>query len=195
MIMKKITQLLMVFIAPVAFGQATHLINAQAMAWTPNDLTIDVGDSVSWINNAGSHNLNGTTATFPGNPESFSRMTVGTNWQFGKRFTIPGVYLYQCDPHAPGMSGKVTVVDPGLGVDKNTALHVVFGPNPATDVITVQAEASELDVVIYDMAGNQVLSKNLVNQKEFNVASLKAGVYVLEIRSNGSVFQDRFVKN
>lgn len=193
--MKKFTQLLMVCIAPAAFGQTTHQVNAQAMSWSPNDITIDVGDSVSWVNNAGSHNLNGTTTTFPSNPESFSRMTVGNNWQFGKRFTIPGVYMYQCDPHAPGMAGKVTVVDPSLGVANNTVLNIHFGPNPVTDVITIQADASELDVVVYDMAGNQVLAKNLVNQKEFNVASLKAGVYVLEVRSNGAVFQDRFVKN
>lgn len=194
--MRKFTQLFLVFLAPAAFGQTTHQVNAQAMSWSPNDITIDVGDSVSWINNgAGSHNLNGTTATFPSNPESFSRMTVGTNWQFGKRFNVPGVYLYQCDPHAPGMAGKVTVVDPSLGVGKNTALNVLFGPNPATDVITIQTDASELDVVIYDLAGNLVLSKNMANQKEFNVASLKAGVYMLEIRSNGKVFQDRLVKN
>ena len=39
--MKKFTQVMMMCLAPVAFGQTNHTINAQGMSWTPNDLTID----------------------------------------------------------------------------------------------------------------------------------------------------------
>jgi plastocyanin len=194
--MKKFTQVIMMCLAPVAFGQTNHTINAQGMSWTPNDLTIDLGDSVTWVNNGGgSHNLNGTTATYPANPESFGMPTVGTSWTFGKRFNVPGIYMYRCDPHSGVMTGKVTVVDPSLGVGENTASAISFGPNPVAETITIQTKATDFSVVIYDMAGHQVLSENLKNKKELNVSSLKQGTYVIEIRAEGTIVQDKFIKN
>jgi plastocyanin len=194
--MKKFTQVVMMCLAPVAFGQTNHQINAQAMSWSPNDLTIDLGDSVTWVNNnSGSHNLNGTTATYSSNPESFGMPTVGTNWTFGKRFNVPGIYLYRCDPHSQVMTGKVTVVDPSLGVGENAVSAISFGPNPATETITIQSNASEMDVVIYDMAGNKVLSENLKNKNQLNISSLKQGAYVIEIRANGTILQEQLIKN
>lgn len=194
--MKKFTQVIMMCLAPVAFGQTNHTINAQGMSWSPNDLTIDMGDSVTWVNNgAGSHNLNGTTTTFPANPESFGQPNVGTSWTFGKRFNVPGVYMYRCDPHSAVMTGKVTVIDPSLGLGEQTASAITFGPNPATESITIQTKATDFNVVVYDMAGHQVLSENLKNKKELNVSSLKQGTYVIEIRAEGTIVQDKFIKN
>lgn len=194
--MKKITQLFMMCLAPVAFGQTNHTVNAQPQSWSPNDLTIDLGDSVTWVNNNnGSHNLNGTTATFPANPEAFSMMTVGTNWTFGKRFNVAGVYLYRCDVHSAMMTGKVTVIDPNLGVGENTASAITFGPNPATETITIQTKATDFNVVIYDMSGKQVLSENLKNKNQLNISSLKQGTYVIEINAEGTILQEKLVKN
>lgn len=194
--MKRFTQLVMMCLAPVAFGQTNYTVDAQAMSWSPNDLTIDLGDSVTWINNNnGSHNLNGTTATFPQNPESFSMLTTGTNWTFGKRFNIAGVYMYRCNVHSSVMTGKVTVVDPNLGLGEQTAATISFGPNPATETITIQTKATDFNVVIYDMSGHRVLSENLKNKKELNVSSLKQGTYVIEISAEGTILQDKFIKN
>lgn len=194
--MKKITQLFMMCLAPVAFGQTNYTINAQAQSWSPNDLTIDLGDSVTWINNNnGSHNLNGTTATYPANPESFSMLTTGTNWTFGKRFNIAGIYMYRCNVHSAMMTGKVTVVDPSLGVGENVASTISFGPNPATETITIQTKSTDFNVVIYDMAGHQVLSENLKNKNQLNISSLKQGTYVIEISAEGTIVQDKFIKN
>jgi plastocyanin len=194
--MKKITQLFLMCLAPVAFGQANHTITAQGTSWSPNDLTIDLGDSVTWVNNnGGSHNLNGTTATFPANPESFSMLTTGTNWTFGKRFNVLGVYLYRCNVHSAMMTGKITVVDPNLGLGENTASAITFGPNPATETITIQTKATDFNVVIYDMSGKQVLSENLKNKNQLNISSLKQGTYVIEINAEGTILQEKLVKN
>lgn len=193
---KTLTQLALVCLAPLAFGQTDYVINAQAMSWNPNDLTIQMGDSVTWINaNNGTHNLNGTTATYPSNPESFSMLTTGSNWTFGKRFNVPGVYLYRCNVHASMMTGKVTVVDPSAGIEENTASTITFGPNPATDIITINAKATDFTVVIYDMAGNRVMSEEMKNQNQLNVSSLTKGTYVIEINTGTSKVQEQFIKN
>ncbi len=90
-------------------GFATvHNVAVGSNFFNPSSLTIAQGDTVIWTNTSGSHNVNGTTSTFPSNPESFGN-SVGTGWTFQHVFRTVGNYSYQCDPHAPGMSGSVTV--------------------------------------------------------------------------------------
>ena len=95
-------------------GQTPHDINVANYSFTPDELTITVGDTVIWTNTEGTHNVNGRQTTFPANPESFGN-TVGPGWVFSHVFTIPGTYNYQCDPHASlGMVGKVIVEEESL---------------------------------------------------------------------------------
>jgi plastocyanin len=92
-----------------ALGQVSHAVGVTSNIFTPDEITINVGDEVIWTNTAGSHNVNGLQSKFPSNPESFGN-NVGAGWVFSHVFTIPGVYDYQCDPHvAFGMVGKVIV--------------------------------------------------------------------------------------
>lgn len=79
--------------------------------FTPADITINVGETVVWANAAGFHNVNGSLATYPNNPEGFTNgAPSGDAWTFSHTFNTPGVYDYRCDPHATqGMVGTVTV--------------------------------------------------------------------------------------
>ncbi len=186
----------MMGLASVSFGQTNHQINAQAMSWSPNDITIDLGDSVTWVNsNNGTHNVNGTTATYPSNPESFSMLTSGSNWTFGKRFNVAGIYMYRCDVHSAMMTGKVTVIDPSLGLPDVQISGMMLGPNPAEDLVTIQANASDFKVTVYDMLGHQVLSQRMVNQSQLNVSALNKGMYLVEINVEGKLIQQRLMKN
>lgn len=195
--MRKKTLLFMLCLSSFTFGQTNYQIDAQAMSWSPNDLTIEVGDSVTWVNNNnGTHNVNGTMATYPSNPESFSMLTTGSNWTYGKRFTIPGIYMYRCDVHSSMMTGKVTVVDPSLGLDNiQSASGVTFGPNPAGDMINILANSPNFTVSIYDMVGRCVLSQQLVAQTHLSVAALNPGTYLIEINVEGKRTQERLMKN
>ena len=92
-------------------AQTTHNVSVTSNQFTPSALTIEVGDEVVWTNNGGSHNVNGTTATFPDNPESFGN-SVGTGWTYSFTFNTAGEYDYQCDPHVGlGMVGTITVTE------------------------------------------------------------------------------------
>lgn len=66
---------------------------------------------MKWNNTSGTHNVNGTTATYPGNPEGFFSGNAATApWMFTHTFNSPGVYQYRCDPHfSLGMMGTITV--------------------------------------------------------------------------------------
>jgi plastocyanin len=93
----------------VTSGATKHIVEVTKNVFTPDDLKINVGDTVEWRNTDGFHNVNGTMATYPMNPESFGNST-GTDWTYSHVFSMPGNYDYQCDPHvALGMIGKIEV--------------------------------------------------------------------------------------
>ncbi len=88
-------------------AQNSHVVNTSGMTFSPDSLTINVGDTVTWINTGGFHNINATIVTFANNPEGFGNGAANDPWSFQWIFTIAGTYDYQCDPHAPGMSGVI----------------------------------------------------------------------------------------
>jgi plastocyanin/DNA/RNA endonuclease YhcR with UshA esterase domain len=94
-----------------SFAQQNFSVTVQSNTFTPQDLTITAGDTVTWTNIQGSHNVNGSQTAFPSNPESFGNgPAAGAPWTYAFVFNTPGLYNYRCDPHAAlGMTGTVTV--------------------------------------------------------------------------------------
>jgi len=97
-------------------GQTSHTINSGDFYYTPQILTIDVGDDVSWINDGGFHNvnfdINSITGSSFSNPESFSSLATNDVAMYTHVFTFPGIYEYDCSvgSHAAnGMVGTITV--------------------------------------------------------------------------------------
>ena len=92
-------------------AQNSFIINTVgSSAFSPSITTVNVGDTVTWVNTGGFHNVNGSISTFPSNPSSFINPGgVSTGWTYTYIFTIAGTYNYQCDPHLPGMIGTVIV--------------------------------------------------------------------------------------
>lgn len=102
--------MLLVFSAFSALA-TVHNVTVSSNQFAPSSLSITVGDTVLWTNTGGTHNVNGTTATFAGNPASFGNGSAApAPWTYQYQFTVPGTYDYQCDPHAAGgMTGQITV--------------------------------------------------------------------------------------
>ena len=112
--------------ANTAFGQATHNVTLSGFEFTPPDIIVEVGDTVSWEWVNGTHNVvSGTVdagaGTSDGNFTSGLPIGVlGTTYDlvvdqaFLDANPMPGdVYPYYCDPHAGfGMVGSITVVEP-----------------------------------------------------------------------------------
>ena len=100
-----------------------HQVNSGMFYYSPHALTINVGDTVVWINDGGTHDVNGNINSITGNsfdnPESFdspSTSTVGATI-YTHVFNIEGTYNYDCSVgnHAlQGMVGTI-IVNSGLG--------------------------------------------------------------------------------
>ena len=109
-----------------ANAQTSHVVDVTSNVFTPDAISIHVGDTVVWTNSEGRHNVNGLQSKFPSNPESFGN-DVGSGWVYSYVFTMPGLYDYQCDPHVSlGMVGTVSVIEPS----PDTLTVNFFGMNP-----------------------------------------------------------------
>ena len=113
-------------ISEFSFGQVKHLVNVTDFKFTPAELQIEIGDTVEWHNTQGYHNVNGTSTTFPLNPESFGNST-GFGWTYKHVFNTVGIYDYHCDPHAQnGMVGKIEVKESNGGGENKYDLTINF---------------------------------------------------------------------
>ena len=139
--MKQKLSLLLVSIFTSTFLFSTNFtINTQGMTFVPSSITITVGDTVTFVNNGGAHNVNGTVQTFPSNPVSFSNPGgISSGWTYVHIFSTVGFYQYQCDPHLPGMVGSITVNSPA-----NSIYDIVVSSNDHT-TLEVAIDACSLN--------------------------------------------------
>ena len=114
-----------------SFAQTMVAVNSNF--FLPADITITVGETVQWDNNSGgTHNVNGTIATYPGNPEDFtSGGASSAAWSFSHTFNTAGSYDYRCDPHfGLGMFGTITVMEPPV-LTNGLVIAGVFDAQPS----------------------------------------------------------------
>lgn len=168
---------------------SVHFLNAQNhfqvevsnFKFTPQNLTVEVGDTVTWTNVQGSHNVNGSTATFPNNSNSFKNAVAGPGWKYTYVFTEAGVQQYLCDPHASFMAGTVTV-NSTTGISESESANISIFPNPAKagDFIQLsENEGSSTSLQLYDVNG-KLLSVGSPNKIEIPNGT-KAGYYIIKL--------------
>jgi len=95
----------------------SYTINSGSYYYNPNYLVINVGDTVTWMNDGGYHDVNGNinsqTGVSFGNPVSFYLPPVSGPAVIGSYiFTVAGLYDYDCsigNHAANGMTGTILV--------------------------------------------------------------------------------------
>jgi plastocyanin len=106
-----------------------HLVDFR---FTPNDITINAGDTVRWVNQQGFHNVVADNGSFrSGNPAS-------QPWTFERVFNQTGEVRYYCEVHSgPGqnintaMNGRINVVAAAPAFAINQGISGAWF-NPAT---------------------------------------------------------------
>ena len=173
---------LALFISSWSFGQSVFDVQVTNFQFTPSALTVNVGDTVRWSNVSGTHNVNGTTTTFPSNPMAFSNPTDGSGaWVFDVVFTIAGSYQYQCGVHGAGMPGTITV-DPPAAISEYEIEGVLIYPNPAQAAFRVKHKEIIESIELYDLEGKRVVKLSGNSQHVVIVDShkLAAGTYIIK---------------
>ena len=137
--------------------------------FAPADITIDVGDMVEWRNTGGFHNVNGSLAAYPDNPEGFDNGGPSTDaWTYRFTFTKAGVYNYHCDPHLSlGMTGRVTVMG-----------EVITFPSYPISVVTTENSDG-----VADSLGVRCEIQGRVYGPNFRPSGLQ--IFILDENNNG----------
>lgn len=99
---------------------ADESVTASGTSFSPDEVTIDLNDTVTWNNESGTHNVVFEDGSYrePPTPR-------GAPWTVQRTFDTPGTFRYQCGFHGSLMSGvvrvrdatgQVPVIPPGLTV-------------------------------------------------------------------------------
>ena len=115
--MKKISTLLTATLFVFSLNaQNSYTVNAGNFYYTPQILTINLGDTVHWLNDGGFHNVNFDVNSISGasfnNPVSFASTPTNDVEMYSYVFSVAGSYDYDCSvgSHAAnGMVGSIIV--------------------------------------------------------------------------------------
>jgi len=188
---KRLTTFLFLLTSTVLFSQTTHDVTVQSFSFTPQSLTITVGDIVRWTNISGTHNVKADDNSFT------SGSAAPAPWEFTHTFTAAGNNPYYCEPHqGMGMTGTIIVQDP-VGVSDDELIAETFDlkqnfPNPFNPSTNIQYRISTRSFVslkVFNILGDEVAS--LVNEEKdagiynvsFNATDLSSGMYLYKMQA------------
>ena len=190
----KLKLLFFILLTNYAISQTTHELN-WGMSSTNQQITIDVGDSVTWTWGNGTHNLRST-----GGVENFdSGYFTGPGAQFTYTFTMPGITTYICDPHPNSMYGAVTVIGTASTNEINNFEFEIY-PNPVIDMVNLTFEnnfENMFKVEIYDALGRLSFTQNKFstqNKLSLNISELERGIYIMKLYNNNKISVKRIIK-
>tara|TARA_A100001015_G_scaffold53729_1_gene58935 strand:- start:79 stop:678 length:600 start_codon:yes stop_codon:yes gene_type:complete len=198
--MKKIISLLSIALYFFNFiAQTTHTVNAGSYYYTPTNLTVQVGDSIIWINDGGLHDVNGNINSITNqpfnNPVTFDSPSTNSAGAviFAYKFTVPGTYNYDCSvgSHAAnGMVGSVIVTDPSTNINAARANYSIY-PNPTSEFVYLSGINGDSKTTVYDITGKLLLS---TGEKKIDLSSYPNGLYIVNIRSNNTAITHSIIK-
>lgn len=201
MIKSKIFLLFFLLSAGFLYSQTTHNVAVQNFSFTPQYLTISVGDIVKWTNTSGSHNVRAEDNSF------FSGPAAPAPWEFTHTFTTVDSFPYYCEPHqSMGMTGAIVVRNP-VGVNDDETIVNQFKleqnfPNPFNPSTTIKFDIPaslnpsqggtlrNVTLKVYDILGREIVT--LVDEPKnegryeviFNASSLASGVYIYKLQAD-----------
>ena len=181
----------------------TWVINTSGFEFSPDDITIQEGDSVLFaIGNI--HRVEEVSeATWNANGNT---PLPGFNTPFSGALILPaqlgvGKHWYVCVPHASGgMKGKIEVNSTTSIKDRPTASALKLFPNPSNGVFQLDMEkgapASHFQIDVFDTRGNKVYAVRDLEQsslREIDLTFLSKGVYMIRISDGTVIYSNRLV--
>ena len=166
--------LILSFISLTTFA-TVHQVNAGMFYYNPSSLTISLGDTVVWINDGGTHDVNANTNSVTGesfgNPESFNSSSTNVMGAtiHTQVFNLAGTYEYDCSVgnHAlQGMVGSITVE----GGENGTVVEIIVNSPDHT----ILESAVILADLVDDLSGNGPFTVFAPTDAAFNALSAGA---------------------
>ena len=152
--MKKIKLLICsLFLLGANVNAANYNINAGDYYYLPASLSINVGDTVNWINDGGYHNVNFDISTLTNNsfnnPVSFFSTPTASSDIYSYVFTVSGTYEYDCSVGSHALNGMVGTIIVN-GAPSNTIYDIVSN-SPVHNYLKICLDTTSLDAVFSDV--------------------------------------------
>lgn len=187
-------------------AQTTYSITNVNFTFSPDSISINVGDIIQWNQGATHPVTEVTPAAWSANQNTPKPGGFTANPGQTTTFNTAGVYYYVCDNHYPmGMKGRI-FVNTITSIKKTEKAGIpsvnLFPSTTSTSInIAVSGELNRrVDVIIYDILGNVV--KKIYAQEikgnnsiEIDVTNLQHGNYFVKISGNNFAETKRFTKN
>jgi plastocyanin len=175
-------------------AQTTHAVEAGGTPtggtppyFSPQFITINQGDIVEWTNVQGTHAIDGTTNSFPNNPESFTSGNAGQGWVYSHTFNVPGFYDYDCPVgnHALTQFGTITVLPTNNIAEATAENAMVVYPNPTNGELFITSNQPVKSFLVLSLDGKSVVAQdNAVESNKIELSGLTAGFYLVQITTS-----------
>ncbi|HUM48310.1 MAG TPA: T9SS type A sorting domain-containing protein [Chitinophagales bacterium] len=205
--MKNIYCLFLIF-AVVVFASfftqaATHTITVADFQFTPDTMTIEPGDTITWQWINGIHTT--TSNGIPSGAAPWNALLDSMHTSFTYIATEPGTYHYISVPDLPSMTGTFTIPGAEVGIDEVALSPVTFDlvSNLVHDQVfisyTVHTNAI-MDLALYNISGMRL--QTLLHEKAtvgkyqssfYLQETFPAGMYFIRMQSGSSFTTKRMM--
>jgi plastocyanin len=175
-------------------SQTTHDVIIATFAFSPSDLSIEVGDIVRWTNQDQTVHTttSGTGGQSPGVPDgTWDSGNLDQDSTFTFQFDNAGTFSYYCTPHPTSMTGSITATAAGIKNNSVNAkmfnLYPVY-PNPFNPSATISWEqpgAENIHISIFNLQGQLSDEFSLTKSQpgshtfDWHPGGLPTGVYLI----------------
>ena len=196
--MKKLILFISILIVTTAVFAAKDTVRNSGFRYTPDSISITVGDTVVWVI-GNSHNADEVDSTTWASNGSTSNNGFSVAFGGGSQvFNTAGKYFYVCTPHASlSMKGIINVLPSTTSIaEEQLESQFSFYPNPAQDQITLELpeRGNFRSLEIINQLGQIVYSKELVAKKvRLNLNQFESGIYFIKLRNGEAVLTRKLV--
>ncbi|MGE5681421.1 MAG: T9SS type A sorting domain-containing protein [Bacillota bacterium] len=198
----KYVLIILMFLTQIIYSQRNFTIQVANFSFTPKDITITAGDTVTFVWISGSHT---TTSDSTSGPDSWNSEINSSVPVFKKVILYPGLHRYYCIPHGgpngAGMSGTITAAANPTDVASDRSSLLAYDleqnyPNPFNPSTRISYSIPENNLVtlkVFNLLGEEVAI--LVNEFkskgnytiDFNAGGLSNGIYFYQLKAGNYV--------
>jgi plastocyanin len=163
---------------------ATHNISVLSSSFSPNSISVNVGDSIVWLFSGGFHTT--TSTSVPSGATSWDNPITSSVTSFTYVITVEGTYNYVCTVH--GFSGQFVAVNTGIKTPAGFGGFNLSYIRPAVFKVDYTLNhSSEVKISLYDVTGKSVkvflASRQVAGDynQTFYLDDLQKGIYIVEM--------------
>jgi plastocyanin len=186
--MKKTALLLLAIVFGLTTAQATkHIITQSGLTFSPNLITVNVGDTIRWEWTGGIHTT--TTKNIPAGAPTWDSPLTAADPSFEYVVTLPGEYEYKCTIHeSMGMTGIFQTSSTGTkeyAIDLPQSLLCGNDGN-CLRLFSNSEFAYKGEISIYDISGKKLYETQAsfaAGNSEMLItdANISRGLYIMQL--------------